>query len=93
MKRGLTKNKKPISDTYLKWGSVGLKVSLGILLLILVVLLYLSFLQTKDIYEIYNILFRFPDASDFPVIYSGSILFIIVPFLTGILIGKRIEKR
>ena len=85
MKRGLIKNRKYNSEYYLKWGISGLKISLLVIVLILAVLLYLLFLETRNLYEFYNVLFRFPDLSGFLFMYSGVILFIIVPFVTGIL--------
>lgn len=93
MKRGLIKNKKYNRDFYLKWGTLGLKISLLFVFLIFIVLLYLLFLQTRDLYEIYNVLFVFPDFSGFLFMYAGVILFIVAPFVTGILIGRRVSKK
>ena len=93
MKRGIRGNKKHSENFYLKWGTFGLKISLLFVLLILVVLLYMLFLQTRSLYETYRVLFRFPDLSGFLFMYAGVILFIVVPFVTGILVGRRLEKR
>ena len=93
MKRGMIKKKKSSWNFYLKWGAFGLKVSLSVIFLILLVLLYLLFLETRSLYEVYNVLFRFPDPSGFLFMYAGVILFIVVPFATGILIGRRMERR
>lgn len=92
MKRGLVKNKKYGRDFYLKWGTFGLKISLLFIFFILVVLIYLLFLETKSLYEVYRVLFRFPDLSGFLFMYAGVILFIVVPFVTGILIGRRMAR-
>jgi hypothetical protein len=93
MKRGLVKKRKSKQEFYLKWGIFGLKISLVVVLLILSVLLYILFLETRDLYEVCNVLFRFPNLSGFLFVYAGIILFIVVPFFAGILIGRKMEKR
>lgn len=89
MKNGI-KNNFFKSDC-LKNGLFGLKISLMVLILLLFFLFY-KLASYTDFNLIYTVLFQMPNSSGLLFIYAGAILFIIVPFLTGILVGDKLSS-
>ena len=76
----------------LVWGVKGLRVSLGILLMIIFLFFIFLSVKYKDI-SFLRAVFSVPGGTnDYLAIFAGGILFIAVPFLLGIRVGLSLKK-
>ena len=88
----MEKKVKKRGNFIFEWGVKGLRMSLYILLILLCFLLIYSF-GTYPLNELISIILRIPKTNiDFLAILEGVILFIMIPFLVGIMIGLRSKK-
>jgi hypothetical protein len=79
-------------DFDLKWGTKGLRVSLGVLLMLIFLFLIFFSVKYKDISFLKTAFLISNKPSDYIAIFAGSILFIAVPFLLGIKVGLSLKK-
>lgn len=72
-------------------GIYGLKVSL--IALILLTIFFLIYLINSEFafYEIFKVMFRFPDSRDILAIFGFFILFIVAPFVISLKFNKKIK--
>tara|TARA_Y100000310_G_C20529592_1_gene737747 strand:+ start:659 stop:943 length:285 start_codon:yes stop_codon:yes gene_type:complete len=76
-----------------KWGLKGLKISLGFIILIKIVLIGFL-LQSRSLREILELIWKTPRSSlDQLAVFGGVLIFIAIPFLTGIHIGLGIHRK
>lgn len=79
-------------DFDLKWGTKGLRVSLGILLMIVFLFFVFLSVKYKDISFLKEV-FSIPNGTnDYLAIFAGCILFIAVPFLLSIRVGLSLKR-
>lgn len=81
------------ANLYFRLGLNGLKISLSLLIFFMILLLAFLFLQKNSFSDITNILFVKPAGQDYLVLFAGSILFIVVPYLLGIKTGLTLKKK
>ncbi|MBT4135393.1 hypothetical protein HOD75_02450 [archaeon] len=79
-------------NTDLEWGSKGLKISLLVLTLVVLILFVVLYVFLGSVSEIGEILFRMPEGQEYLAIFGGALLFIAVPFLLGIKVGFHLER-
>jgi len=76
-----------------KWGIKGLKISLGVIILIKLVLIGFL-LQSRSLKNILSLIIKTPRTSlDQLAVFAGILIFIAIPFLVGIHIGLGIHKK
>lgn len=75
------------------WGLKGLKVSLGVLVVIIFFLFVFLMVNKDNLPTISEVLFRSFGKLDYLAIFVGCILFIAVPFLLGIKAGLALRKK
>ncbi|MDP3026408.1 MAG: hypothetical protein Q8N63_01780 [Nanoarchaeota archaeon] len=79
-------------DFDLSWGLKGLRVSLGILLMIIFLFFVFLSVKYKDISFLKEVFSIPKGTNDYLAIFAGGILFVAVPFLLGIRTGLSLKK-
>lgn len=79
-------------DFDLKWGMKGLRISLGILLIIMFLFFVFLSMQYRDASFLKEAFSAPRGTNDYLAIFAGGILFIAVPFLLGIKAGLSLKK-
>lgn len=79
-------------DSDIKRGLKGLRISLIILILVIFFLVVFLTVTHGNFSDIYRILFRKPEYTDYLAFFAGVLLFIAIPFLLGIKVGAGLKK-
>jgi len=75
------------------WGLKGLKISLGVLVVIIFFLFVFLIVNKDNLPAISEVLFRSFGKLDYLAVFVGCVLFIAVPFLLGIKVGLALKKK
>jgi hypothetical protein len=79
-------------DSDINRGLKGLRISLSVLVLLILFLVIFLIASQNDLSNIYKVLFRKPEYTDYLAFFAGSLLFIAIPFLLGIKVGTGLKK-
>ena len=88
-KRGSQKKSSKNLNFYLSAGFQGVKLSFAVLLFLIIIFLVYLLLSGFDLPQIVDVIFRIPQGKDYFVIFSGFIIFEVIPFILGIQLGRR----
>ncbi|MFA5174521.1 MAG: vWA domain-containing protein [Candidatus Pacearchaeota archaeon] len=88
----MKKEERKKVDANLKYGLKGLKISLGVTVLLLIVFFVFSYFNIGNETLTSKILSIPKEKTDLFMIFAGFILFVTVPFVLGILIGNSKSK-
>ncbi len=80
--------KKVSKELDLSLGIKGLKISFFILLFFVICLLINLLFMGLTLLQIIFITLRVPTQNDYPILFAGFILFIVIPFVLGIKLKK-----